>query len=75
MNITNISSQIVRFMEYFFHAHLLVALITYVVVAALLRRHLRHLKYRSISHEKVSFEKFKAPKISIIIPAHNESEL
>lgn len=74
MNITNISSQIVRFMEYFFHAHLLVALITYVVVAALLRRHLRHLKYRSISHEKVFFEKFKAPKISIIIPAHNESE-
>lgn len=74
MNIANISSQIVRFLEYFFHAHLLIALITYAVVAALLRKHLRHLKYRSISHEKVPFEKFKAPKISIIIPAHNESE-
>lgn len=73
MNLTNISSEIVRFMEYFFHAHLLIALITYIVVAALLRKHLRHLKYRSISHEKVPFEKFKAPKISVIIPVHNES--
>lgn len=73
MNLTNISSLIVRFMEYFFHAHLLIALITYIVVAALLRKHLRHLSYRSISHEKVPFEKFNAPKISIIIPAHNES--
>ena len=74
MNITQLSSQIVRLMEYFFHIHLLIALITYVVVAALLRKHLHHLKYRSISHEKVPFEKFHAPKISIIIPAHNESQ-
>lgn len=73
MNLTNISSQIVRFMEYFFHAHLLIALITYAVVAALLRKHLHHLKYRSISQEKVPYEKFKAPKISIVIPACNES--
>lgn len=61
-------------MEYFFHAHLLIALITYIVVAALLRKHLRHLRYRSISHEKVPFEKLESPKISIIIPAYNESE-
>ena len=74
MNLTHLTSQIVTFMEYFFHAHLLIALITYVVVAALLRKHLHHLKYRSISHEKVPFEKLNAPKISIIIPAHNESE-
>ena len=73
MNFTTISSQVVRFMEYFFHAHLLIALITYIVVAALLRKHLRHLKYRSISHEKVPFEQFKSPKISIVIPAYNES--
>lgn len=61
-------------MEYFFHAHLLIALLTYVVVAALLRKHLRHLSYRSISHEKVPFEKLHAPMISVIIPAHNEAE-
>lgn len=73
MNLTQLTSHIVTFMEYFFHAHLLIALLTYVVVAALLRKHLHHLKYRSISHEKVPFEKLNAPKISIIIPAHNES--
>lgn len=74
MNATTIASQVVRSMEYFFHAHLLVALLTYIVVAALLRKHLRHLNYRSVSHEKVPFEKFHAPKISVIIPAHNEAE-
>lgn len=74
MNFINITSQLVRFMEYFFHAHLLVALITYIVVATLLRKHLHHLKYRSISHEKVPFEKMVAPKMSIIIPAHNEHQ-
>lgn len=73
MNLITISSQVVRFMEYFFHAHLLIALITYVVIAALLRKHLRHLSYRSISHEKVPLDKLKAPRISIIIPAYNES--
>jgi len=74
MNITTFSSQVVRYMEYFFHLHLLIALITYIVVAALLRRHLRHLSYRSISHEKVPFEKFRTPKMSVIIPAHNEAQ-
>ncbi|QWD90230.1 glycosyltransferase family 2 protein [Polynucleobacter sp. MWH-Braz-FAM2G] len=73
MDITALSSQVVRFMEYFFHAHLLIALATYIVVAALLRKHLHHLRYRSISHEKVPFEKLNAPKISVIIPAHNEA--
>jgi cellulose synthase/poly-beta-1,6-N-acetylglucosamine synthase-like glycosyltransferase len=74
MNFTALASQIVRSMEYFFHAHLLIALLTYVVVAVLLRKHLRHLSYRSVSHEKVPFEQFYAPKISIIIPANNEAE-
>lgn len=74
MNFTTIASQVVRSMEYFFHIHLLIALLTYIIVAALLRKHLRHLSYRSISHEKVPFEKFLAPKISVIIPAHNEAE-
>lgn len=73
MNFTQYSSLIVRSMEYFFHAHLLLAFVSYLVVAALLRKHLHHLRYRSISHEKVPFEKFAAPKISIIIPTHNES--
>ncbi len=74
MNFTTIASQVVRSMVYFFHIHLLIALLTYIIVAALLRKHLRHLSYRSISHEKVPFEKFLAPKISVIIPAHNEAE-
>lgn len=74
MNLTNLASQVVRSMEYFFHAHLLVALLTYIVVAALLRKHLHHLRYRSVSHEKVPFERFRSPKISVIIPAHNEAE-
>lgn len=73
MNLINITSALVRFMEYFFHLHLLIALLTYIVVAALLRKHMRHLQYRSISHEKIPFEKFHAPKISVIIPAYNEA--
>lgn len=73
MNLINISSSAITFMEYFFHIHLLIALLTYIVVATLLRKHLRHLRYRSISHEKVPFEKLQAPKISVIIPVHNES--
>jgi cellulose synthase/poly-beta-1,6-N-acetylglucosamine synthase-like glycosyltransferase len=73
MSLVTTTSTVVRLMEYFFHLHLLVALITYVAIAALLRKHLKHLSFRSISHEKAPFEKFKAPKVSIIIPAHNES--
>lgn len=74
MDYTHLISSIVRGMEYFFHAHLLLALLAYIVVAALLRKHMRHLGYLDISHEKVPFEKFKAPKVSILIPVFNEQE-
>lgn len=74
MDIGHWTSFLVRWMEYFFHLHLLTALLTYAVVTALLQKHLQHLGYRAISHEKVPFEKFKAPKVSILIPVFNESE-
>ena len=72
MDYTSIISSTVRGMEYFFHAHLLLALLSYIVVTALLRKHMHHLGYRAITHEKVPFEKFKAPKVSILIPVFNE---
>jgi cellulose synthase/poly-beta-1,6-N-acetylglucosamine synthase-like glycosyltransferase len=74
MDYTTIISSIVRGMEYFFHAHLLLALLSYIVVTALLRKHMHHLSYRTITQEKVPFEKFKAPKVSILIPVFNELE-
>lgn len=74
MELMPIISSAVRILQYFFILHLLMALLTYFVVTALLKKHLRHLGYRTITHEKVPFEKFKSPRISILIPVFNEAE-
>lgn len=63
----------IRSVEYFFHIHLMVALISYGLVAILLKKHLRHIQYRLLSIDKVPFEKFKSPKVALVIPAFNES--
>ena len=63
----------IRSVEYFFHIHLMVALISYGLVAILLKKHLRHIQYRLLSIDKVPFEKFKSPKVGFVIPAFNES--
>ncbi len=72
MSPTNIISLAIRLLEYFFHIHLLIAIITYGVVAGLFRKHFRHIRFRAINHEKVAFERFHAPKVTIIIPTFNE---
>jgi cellulose synthase/poly-beta-1,6-N-acetylglucosamine synthase-like glycosyltransferase len=72
MSPTNIISLAIRLLEYFFHIHLLIAIITYGIVAGLFRKHFRHIRFREINHEKVAFERFHAPKVTIIIPAFNE---
>ncbi len=72
MSPTNIISLAIRLLEYFFHIHLLIAIITYGVVAGLFRKHFRHIRFRAINHEKVAFEQFHAPKVTIIIPTFNE---
>jgi cellulose synthase/poly-beta-1,6-N-acetylglucosamine synthase-like glycosyltransferase len=64
----------IRGIEYFFHFHLMIALVSYGIVAALLRKHLKHIQYRLLSIDKVPFEQFKSPKVALIIPAFNEAE-
>lgn len=74
MNPTSFMSLVIRFMEYFFHLHLLLALLTYGIVATLFRKHMRHIRFRAINHEKIPFERFQAPPVSFIIPAFNEGQ-
>ena len=74
MNPTSFMSLVIRFMEYFFHLHLLLALLTYGIVATLFRKHIKHIRFRAINHEKIPFERFHAPLVSFIIPAFNEGE-
>jgi cellulose synthase/poly-beta-1,6-N-acetylglucosamine synthase-like glycosyltransferase len=74
MNPTSFISLVIRCMEYFFHLHLLLALLTYGIVATLFRKHVRHIRFRAINHEKIPFEHFQAPPVSFIIPAFNEGQ-
>ena len=74
MNPTSFMSLVIRFMEYFFHLHLLLALLTYGIIATLFRKHMRHIRFRAINHEKIPFERFQAPSVSFIIPAFNEGQ-
>lgn len=74
MNPTSFMSLVIRLMEYFFHLHLLLALLTYGVVATLFRKHIRHIRFRAINHEKIPFERFQAPLVSFVIPAFNEGQ-
>ncbi len=72
MNLVQKISLMIRFLEYFFHLHLLTGLITYTGVAVLLRKHLVRYRYRSVNHEKIPFEHIEAPKAVFLIPAYNE---
>lgn len=72
MNLIQRISLLIRFLEYFFHLHLLTGLITYTGVAVLLRQHLVRYRYRSVNHEKIPFEHIDAPKAAFLIPAYNE---
>lgn len=74
MNPSSFISLVIRFMEYFFHLHLLLALLTYGIVTTLFRKHVRHIRFRAINHEKIPFERFRAPPVSFIIPAFNEGQ-
>ncbi len=74
MSPTSFMSLVIRFMEYFFHLHLLLALLTYAIVATLFRKHIRHIRFRAINHEKIPFERFQSPPVSFIIPAFNEGQ-
>ncbi len=65
---------VIRFMEYFFHLHLLLALLAYGIVATLFRKHVKHIRFQAINHEKIPFEQFHAPAVSFIIPALNEGQ-
>lgn len=72
MSPTNIISLAIRLLEYFFHLHLLMALISYAVIAGLFRKHFKHIRFRAISHKKVPFERLNASKVTFIIPAFHE---
>lgn len=72
MNPINVMSFVIRMMEYFFHLHLLLALLTYGIVAVLFRKHVKRIRFRAVNQEKIPFERLNAPTVSFIIPAFNE---
>lgn len=72
MNLFAQISLLIRSLEFFFHLHLLTGLITFVGVAVPLRKHLLRHRHRSASRERIPFESFNAPEVSILIPAFNE---
>ena len=72
MNIQHVISPMIHHVEMFFHVHLLIAFLSYLLVAVLLRKHLKHIRYRALDIQRVPLEKFNCPKISIAIPAFNE---
>jgi biofilm PGA synthesis N-glycosyltransferase PgaC len=72
MSPTNILSLAIRLLEYLFHLHLLMAFVSYAVIASLFRKHFKHIRFRAINHEKVPFEQFHSPKVTFIIPVFNE---
>ena len=74
MNPTQLISVVIRLMEYFFHIHLLIAIITYGIIATLFRKHFKHVRFRAINHEKLSFERLNAPKVTFLIPVFNNAE-
>ncbi len=68
----SVISSSIHGVEIFFHLHLLFAFLTYLLIAILLRKHLKHIRYRALDTQRVPLEKFNCPKITIAIPAHNE---
>jgi hypothetical protein len=72
MNFLAQLSLLIRSLEFFFHFHLLTGLVTFIGVAIPLRKHLARYRHRSASAERIPFECFNAPEVSILIPVFNE---
>lgn len=72
MSAQEFASLIVRGFETFLHAHLLLAFLVYVFIVMSQRKHFNHLKMRSYTSDELSFNRIKAPRVSLIIPVHNE---
>jgi cellulose synthase/poly-beta-1,6-N-acetylglucosamine synthase-like glycosyltransferase len=65
-------SWVIRSWEVFLHLHLLAGFAVYILVIGLLRKHLRHAKYRAGSRLRIPFEKLHPPPVTVLIPAFNE---
>lgn len=74
MNMPHYISLSIHGVEMFFHLHLMLAFFSYLLVAILLRRHLKHIRYRALDIQRVPLEKFNCPKVTIAIPAYNEMD-
>lgn len=72
MNAHDIVSFIVRSFESFLHVHLLLAFLVYLLILVSQRKHFRHLKVQSYTKEQIPFDRIHAPRVSLIVPAHNE---
>ncbi len=72
MNIHDTLSLIVRSFEGFLHVHLLLAFLVYVFILVSQRKHFRHLKIQSYTKDHIPFDRIHAPRVSLIVPAHNE---
>ena len=72
MSAHDITSLMVRTFESFLHIHLLLAFLVYVFILISQRKHFDHLKVKTYTKEQINFDKIRAPRVSLIVPAHNE---
>jgi len=72
MNLHDIASLLVRSFETFLHLHLLLAFLVYVFILVSQRKHFKHLKVQSYSKDQIPFNRIRAPRVTLMIPAHNE---
>lgn len=72
MSIQSNVSEAVRLFETVLHVHLLAAFLVYVFILLTQRKHFERLKIKTYSKDQVPFSKLASPKVSLIIPAHNE---
>lgn len=69
-----IISGIVHYFETFLHIHLLLAFLVYVFILVSQRKHFAHLKVQTYTKDEIPYKKIKAPRVTVVIPAHNEGD-
>lgn len=72
MNIQELIQHCVQGFETFLHIHLLLAFLSYIYILLSQRKHFNHLKIQSYSKDHIPFDRVRAPRVSIVIPMHNE---
>lgn len=73
MNLHELISLGIRLFESFLHVHLLLAFLVYIFILLSQRKHFRHLKVQSFTKDRLPLDRIRAPRVTLIIPAYNES--